>query len=285
MTVPFQELDGSPKYRIAQSGTTATRRFLVAWPLWQAFARELLGTYQVIGGAFSFTAPSHLLLGNLIVSELAVDPWPEEKITSGDLLSLASSPNDYEYAMVTAGYRTIHDQNNLSRPDLPAVPDGTLLTYSADLGAEYVTVPGRVWNWDAAPDDPRVPDDVNPGLLIPQGTYQLTWHRVALPPWEAIRQLRGKVNQAEFVGAPPGTVLFLGARASREFQFVENGGFWRIEYAFLENTKELSSGEQAGWNHFYKESAVDGEHWVAIEDQDGNPPYRAGDLNALFQFG
>jgi hypothetical protein len=86
------------------------------------------------------------------------------------------------------------------------------------------------------------------------------------------------------VGAPAGTVLFLGARAVREFQFLEEGGFWRLEYAFLENTKPLAAGGQAGWNAFYKEISVAGEHWVAIRDADGRAPYATGDFNLLFQF-
>jgi hypothetical protein len=285
MPIPFEELDGSPRFRIAEGGTTAVRRFLVAWPNWQAFARELLGTYQVVGAGFSFIAPSHVLLDNLIVAELAVDPWPEEKITSGPMLSLASSPNDYPYAVVTAHYRTLYDQNNRPRPDLPDVPAGTVLTYTADVGAEYLTVPGRTWHWVAPPDDPKLPEDQSPGLLVPSGAYQLTWRRVPQPPWDAIRRLRGHVNGAAFVAAPAGTVLFLGARVQREFQFLEEGGFWRIEYSFLESTKELSDGTLAGWNHLYKETAVAGEHWVPIADADDNPPYPDGDFNDLFQFG
>jgi hypothetical protein len=285
MPIPFEELDGSPRFRIGESGTTAVRRFLVAWPHWQAFARELVGTYQIVGPGFAFVAPSHVLLANLIVADLTVDPWPEEKITSGPLFGLASSPNDYPHALVTAYYRTIYDQNNRPRPDLPDVPTGTILTYAADLGAEYLSVPGRAWNWVAPPDDPKLPEDVSPGLLVPSGAYHLTWRRVPAPPWEAIRRLRGQVNDADFVGSPAGTVLFLGARATREFQFLEQGGFWRLEYSFLESTRQRDDGSLVGWNYFYKETAADGEHWVAIEDQDGNPPYRAGDFSELFQFG
>jgi hypothetical protein len=284
MPVAFEELDGSPRFRIAEAGSTAVRRFLVAWADWPGFARELLGWYRVVAGSLSFVAPSHVLLDNLIVAELSVDPWPEEKITSGPLSSLASSPNDYPHALVTATYRTIYDQNNLSRKDLPPVPSGTILTYTADLAAEYLTIPGRVWRWDDPPDDPPVPEDVNPGLLVPSGAYQLNWRRVPLPPWTAIRSLRGKVNDAPFVGAPAGTVLFLGARATRQFHFLEDGGFWRVEYAFLESTRTLASGTQVGWNYFYKETAVAGEHWVAIRDADGRTPYQSGNFNGLFAF-
>jgi hypothetical protein len=285
MPTAFEELDGSPRFRTTEAGSVAVRRFLVAWADWPAFARELVGWYRIVGGTFSFVAPSHVLLGNLIVSELSVEPWPEDRITSGPLGSLTASPNDYPHALVTATYRTIYDADNRSRPDLPAVPQGTILTYTADLAAEYLTTPGRTWRWDDPPGNPPVPEDVNPGLLVPSGGYQLHWRRVPSPPWSAIRQLRGKVNDAAFVGAPAGTVLFLGARATREFHFLEDGGFWRMEYAFLESTRTLVSGAQVGWNYFYKELAVAGEHWVAIRDADGRTPYQSADFNLLFAFG
>ena len=72
---------------------------------------------------------------------------------------------------------------------------------------------------------------------------------------------------------------------SRRFQFVEDGGFWNLDYMFAENTKTLSDGvSEVGWNYFYKESASAGEHWVAIANMDGNPPYQAGDFSQLFTF-
>ncbi len=202
-------------------------------------------------------------------------------------MTLSSGVNGYPAggALVTATYRTAFDSDNQPRPATPAVPSGTYVTYQSDVAAEYVTTPGRVWRWNDSPDNPPLAADVNPGVIIPQGAFQLDWQRVAAPPWDAIRALRGKVNQAEFLAHPAGCVLFLGAEASREFHFLPEGGFWRVAYRFQENTKELSDGSQVGWNYFYKETPVDGEHWVAIQDSSGNLPYAEGDFTELFEFG
>lgn len=285
MGVPFEELDGSPRFRIAPGGTTATRRFKVAWGHWQAFARELLGVYRIVAGGFHFVVPSHMLLPNLVVSDLAVDPWPEEKITSGSQSSLASSANDYDFAIVTANYRTLYDVDNRPRDDLPAVPDGTILTYSGELASELMSTPGRTWRWDV--NGAPLPDDLFPGLVIPNGEHTLHWQRVALPPWSAIRRLRGRVNDATFLSAAAGTVLFLGARATRAFQFLEEGGFWSIEYSFAEKSAKstVNPDTAKGWNHLYRDTASAGEHWLAIEDADGNSPYAAGNFATLFEFG
>ncbi len=285
MAVSFEELEGSPRIRINEQGVTAVRLFHVAWSDWQEFARELIGTFRVVGLATQFVPPIEFPgLPNLIVADLNVEPFDPAN-PSGDVgVSLGSATNAYLAggAKVTATYRTLFDEDSRSRKDLPKVPDGTLLTYTADLGSERMAVPGRSWRWS---DGSRVADDVNPGLHVPSGVYTLRWQRVPLPPWNGIRAMRGKVNGSDFLSAPAGTVMFLGARVSRRFQFLGDGGLWSLDYTFSERTKALSDGStQVGWNHFFKETPVSGEHWSAIADSTGNPPYASGDFLQLFQF-
>ena len=121
---------------------------------------------------------------------------------------------------------------------------------------------------------------------MPVEELTLTWHRVPSPPWDMIRDLRGKVNSSTFLNHPAGTVLFLGARTERDFQVIGTG-LWRLAYRF--RVKEVEStataGTLYGWNRFYREQADASEHWLEIKDEDENRPYRSGNLNQLFQFG
>jgi hypothetical protein len=285
MPVAYEELEGSPRLRINDAGVSAVRVFRVAWADWPAFARSLIGHYQLIGGALHYVPalPFPGLL-NLIADELAIEPF-DPRNPSGDVSqTLDGATNAYSGgARVTATYRTLRDRDNRSRDDLPSVPEGTFLRFRSEVAAEYYSTPGRVWSWDIA-GAPKVSEDVMPGILLPSGGYELIWQRVAYPPWDAMRALRGKLNQSTFLGSPAGTVLFTGARATREFQFLEDGGLWRIEYQFLEQTKELNSGTKVGWNYFYREQASAGEHWLRIKDATGDPPYLSGDFSALFVF-
>jgi len=288
MTVEFEELEGSPRFEVRDDETVAIRHFRVMWSSWRTFVRELLGQYEIRGGQYHFVPPTGLDgFPHLLVSEVMVEPFDPASPYGAHVRSLGKGTNDYPLggAKVTAIYRTRFDEHNASRTKLPAVPQGTYLTFRADVAAEYLATPGRTWRWDAPPDYPAVAPDVQPGLLLPQSLFYLTWHRVPMPPWDTIRALRGKVNASEFVGSPPGTVLFLGAKVRREFQFLADDTFWRVEYAFQENVKELETGGKVGWNHWYRETAVSGEHWVAIADEDGNPPYASADFSALFSFG
>lgn len=285
MTVTYEELSGSPQIAITQQGATAVRSFRVGWDDWQAFARMLLGTYGEIGGTALFAQPAAFPgFKNLFVAEIQVDPFDPDSPDGRAALALDTETNGYRGgAKVTAVYKTQFDGEGYALRNLPRVPNGTYLTYRSELGAEYQHVPGRVWRW-AIGETPPVADDVNPGILIPTGSVQLSWLRVPTPPWAAIRALRGKVNSSSFLGSPAGTVLFLGVKATREFQMLETGGMWRLDYYFSEQTKERSGGDKVGWNYFYKEQAADGEHWVPIADADGQAPYAAADFQSLFQF-
>ena len=199
------------------------------------------------------------------------------------MLTLTSGTNRYPDAgaKVTARYRTLFDSDNRPRADLPGVPDGTYLTFSADMGTDGISTPGRIWKWDNVGEKQLAPDR-NPKILVPTTTYRLTWHRVAMPAWSAISALRGHVNQSAFLGSTAETVMFSGARIAREFQFIEDGGFWKVEYIFIERTVPLGGGGVGGWNHRYNEA--DGD-WVKIKDGNSNPPHRLADFSTLFQFG
>lgn len=286
MSIAFEELEDSPRIQIQPSGTVAWRRFRVAWADWQEFARQLVGTYRVTAGKVRFVAPLAFPgMDNLLVDELEVEPLDGSCPVGSAVSTLTSGTNAYPAggALVTATYRTLFDEDNQSRKKLPKVPSGTILTYHAELAAEYVSMPGRTWNWKNAASPRSLAEDIFPGILLPHGNFELRWQRVPLPPWDAIRALRGKVNQQEFLGAPAGTVLFLGARATRQFQFIERGGFWQLGYSFAESTRRLNSGGEVGWNYFYREVPIGGEHWLQIEDALGNPPYAAADFSPLFQ--
>lgn len=288
VAIGFEELEGSPAIRLSARGVVAVREFRCAWGDWPALVRLLVGEFEMVGAAARFSAPLAFPdVPNLVVSEVAVEPFDGGAPAGEDVSTLTSGTNRYDLAgaRVRATYRTLFDAAGAARGDLPAVPAGTILVYEAELGTEAQAVPARTWHWVAPPENPLLLADQGPSLLVPTGTYRLSWQRVPLPPWEAIRELRGTVNGAAFVGSPAGTVLFLGATVERQFPLSANGGYWEIAYTFAERTVTLDGGGAVGWNYQYKETPVSGEHWVAIADDSGNPPYRSGDFGKLFEFG
>ena len=149
MPVPFEELAGSPTIEITPEGTRAQRVFRVDWADWQEFAHEVVGRYRVVGCAFVFERPLEFPdMPNLVVSDLKVEPFDPGNPDGQGVSTLVSGTNAYPAgARITAIYDTLFDADNRPRADLPGVPEGTYLTYDADLGAEYKAIPGRVWHW------------------------------------------------------------------------------------------------------------------------------------------
>ncbi|MCA9270545.1 MAG: hypothetical protein KDA41_18815, partial [Planctomycetales bacterium] len=92
-----------------------------------------------------------------------------------------------------------------------------------------------------------------------------------------------------FLGAAAETVLFLGARADREFHFVDEAPLWRVRYTFAESGKRLRDGTTpAGWNHLFRRAAGIGEeNWTLVKaaNSSGERPYQTGDFGSLFSFG
>ena len=282
--IEFVELEGSPSISISsQSGMSAVRRFGVAWDDWQQFALALIGRHSTTGGQVVQVPPPAFpgVSDRLFVSDLQIDPFDPSRPDGSQVTTLTSGTNRYvdgdNFAIVVATYSTAL----ANRGEAPGVPDGTYLTYSEELGAEYMTIPGRVWKWS---DGTPVPEDTNPCVLLPKGQFTLAWHRVVRPPWLAIDALRGRINGFSFMGRAAGTVLFLGARISRVFQFLDDDGYWLVEYSFATDSKRLNSGGLAGWNHFYNKTAISGEHWRTVQDESDHPPYIAADFGPLFTF-
>jgi hypothetical protein len=278
MSIPIAELEGSPTIQLNPSGTLATRIFRVDWDQWQDFAEQLTGGWQRVNGQYRFFAPLPFPgLSNVVVESLLVSPFDPRNPSGEEVVSPSLGLNRYPAAgaKLTVQYKSgINDETTDSGGvSKPQIPDGTILTYRADMNVTTVSVPGRAWHW-AVTDSPKVPDDVNPGLIVPTGSYVAKWERVASPPWAAIRSLRGKVNASVFFDAPAGTLMFSGAKASRKFEFLRNASLWTVEYAFEERP--------VAWNKFFREAT---NTWTEIADAGDNQPYATGDFSALFQFG
>ncbi len=279
-----EELENSPLLEIVGGEITAQRTFKVPWSERMDAVRALWGSLEIIDDEPVYTAPAHFPdFPSVLVSELRVEPLDRASpLGETSLTDYSSGTNDFAFARIIAKYKTF--DNGTDGSHKPTVPNGTILTFSSDLAAEYVTIPGRTWRWNID-GNPAVSDDLSPGVLIPCEDIHLSWRRVPLPPWDAIRDLRGLINSDDFLGHAAGTLLFLGARMQRDFQVIDTG-LWRIDFHF--KAKELRSTADStvrlGWNHFYRAQADASEHWLEIQDADGNPPYASGDFSTLFAF-
>ncbi len=204
---------------------------------------------------------------------------------------VAQPTNGYDF---TLDYQTpTFDQGTLGDPgnkDLPPTPVNTFLTVKIDLGMTVLATDKSAYEWVLSNDNGSFALGVKTEIAAfrPTETLTLIWHRVPLPPWTNIKTLRGKLNNATFLGHPASTVMFAGLVGQREFQ-VSGNRQWQLDYKFLikEVTYEhpIGGAKIAGWNEFLRKdpSTTDGV-WQQIEHKvgSGNLIYETGDLDDLF---
>lgn len=284
MAVPFTEWEGYPKIRYANGQLSFERKLMCPWNRSIEFFTELVGGFASIAGTFTYQPPAQFPgVPYAVVQEVSIEPWSERIMTPAT--GLNQSTNAYEYAVFNVRYGMQDIQGSGGRSDLPAVPDGTTISYRQSYGAEYMTVPGNTFKW--ASDDAPVSDDINAGLLLPTIDFTLSWRNVPRPPWAKIDELAGKVNDASFLGYDAGKVLFLGMTEEAEFQ-IDRSPRWTLDYAFKVRSVNSTVNPTAtyGWNHFYRQEPVSGgEHWQAIKNKSGDPVYASANLLSLFSFG
>jgi hypothetical protein len=240
MSTSFKELSGSPKENYGPGGMTAQRQLICAWQDRNAFVQEILGDGYQFGGQNPVSYPG---VSGILAVQVQVEPLTDDMIRQ-ELGELIEGLNAYQgFAKVTVKYQTVTSSALAAVPDVVPL---TYLTYRMELQYETVTYPGGDLYWPGNPQA-TFPTAAQGTLLLPVTHHRLTWHRVLNPPWTAIRQTSGTWNNAAFLGAAAGTLLFDGATAEREFLSLsdlnEPEFGWNIEYSFRENPLALQSGQ------------------------------------------
>lgn len=287
MGVSFKELAGSPLETYGPEGMKAERRILVAWEDRHAIVAELLGDGYEFGGAGRAAYPERAAV---VAMRVKLEPWPKSPEDQGAFTDITSDLNSYsgKYTQIAIDYQLLAPGE---LPEPMEFEEGTFLTYRMDFGGEYEALSGESFRWQYDESIP-VPPDAVPKVRVPIAEHHLTWHRVINPPWGAIRNCSGKVNNAAFLGAPAETVLLDGAVADKEFIFVDElrqpQFGWRIAYVFREKSVKVltpDGGSAAyGWNHRYRSQPPGNPGWDRLSDAQGNSLYPTADFSTLFQF-
>jgi len=292
MTQCFKELAGSPDESWGPEGFRATRRIVVPWANRNAMALELVGSGYQFGSNNGAQYP-----GSEFVKAVRVNsaPWVEKPDNQGAFDDIATDLQTYPVdALLTVEYELVPTPT-LEWPLLgdgtPDVDDETFLEYSMDFGGEMMTVPKQKLQWLNDVNAP-VPEEVKAAVRIPIIEHRVSWSRVSAPPWDAIRSLTGKVNDAAFIGLIAEQLLFDGCRANKKFismDELESPEFgWKLEYIFRQKTIHCLGGDNVqqggvGWNHNYRTLGGVPAWDKLLPGGDVNKTmYETGDFNRLF---
>jgi hypothetical protein len=286
MPIPFQELAGSPRVRILESGKVAAERdFHVAWGDWVAFVNEIRGYYFAAATKGAALISPACFPGNpsLLVTAVSVEPFDGQSPDGTALADPSIATNSYasgakvrvEYGLRDTGA----DKNK------PPHPPGTFLRWERDVAVDMLSIPARYWKWSGGPST-ILEDDLPIGVRVPVAMHTLTWSNVVRPPYETIRTARGTVNDAEILGVPEECLLFLGARITEVYQ-LDGTLRYTLHYSFAEKTVPLVADPDTvvGHNHFYYGPGSGGENWFEVVSVAGSHPvYPSTDFLALFQY-
>jgi hypothetical protein len=287
MPVSFQELVGSPRVRILESGkVVAEREFKVAWSDWVAFVNELRGLYfsAATKGAV-LVAPAYFPDNPALrVVSIAVAPFDDQS-PDGDaaIVDLSAGLNSYAGgARVRVEYGVIDTGGDRRKPPHP--PE-TFLRWERDVGVDVLSIPARYWKWSGGPNT-ILEDDLPIGVRVPVATHTLVWSNVARPPYDTIRDARGTVNADAILGAEPGCLLFVGAKIAEIYQ-LDGTLRYTLQYMFAEKTVPLVANPDTvvGHNFFYYGPGSGGENWFEVVSVGGgHAVYPSTQFAPLFQY-
>jgi hypothetical protein len=100
-------------------------------------------------------------------------------------------------------------------------------------------------------------------------TMVITFHRVPYMPTSLIRSMRGQVNNAVFMGAAAGNVLFKGCRTKMD---------WNTDGSYTKSIQCIFQERTQAWNKVFRPDTLT---WDTLQDGSGNGPYVAGNLSNL----
>jgi hypothetical protein len=145
-------------------------------------------------------------------------------------------------------------------------------TQELDFAVETLSTPNSTYYWEADSAPAQVPVQVD----IPILTLVLTFHRRASLPVSVVRGLLGKVNENTFLGAPDQTVLFRGARTTREAS-TDGTVTQKVQLTFQQRP--------VSWNKFLRPNRMPTgtttTTWDNLRDADGYRRFDQADLSPL----
>lgn len=263
--IPYEEMGGSPTFRLSQNEASASAVYLMSWSNIIAFWNEVFHyDYAVLSGTppFPMQMPDY---PGLYADNIDTVPFIDDKPGG------TSAPTNSTIAKVTVNFKTLP----------PLETDGSSqFTQTITVGGEFLAMPAenadRAIAWWPDGSGVRTSDgDITVGKVIPTVERNMNWSRVPTVPWTAIRNCIGKLNNAVFLGAPIETVLFIGATITG----TRNVGtaaatLYSLDYKFSE--------KPTNWNKFFRPTTGLFEYIKFGVDPGTEYVYNKANLSTLF---
>jgi hypothetical protein len=208
-----------------QSNSEIKQQIKCAWPEARLIAMAFRGvTYDTSTGLF-------------VVQQPLTDPFGAGYFCTDAVVEPLGKPsgfNTWDWATIKLTFSPLVYFN------------GTLIEENLDLCSEIVDLTQQNWSYGSTyTGDEPVQQPIQ--KLIPLITYEITQSNVATLPLSAIAACMGKLNDDYWKGAPPDTVLYMGAKAKRQVVSIAGSQvilLWTLVHRFMVSTRDL----RTEWN-------------------------------------
>ena len=278
MTMPFEELDGSPEEMITSrwAGSRSTRKIKCLSVNRIAVVNELLGFREFVGGnvLIHLPAPYGPDMPNLIATSAVVKPFGRTSAVPRD-----TRWADYEHVIISINY----EWNTRIESSVYGLI--TLRETIQDV-SDFVTLPTRNLYWGTgggkeAIDAFDAPGKINYGL---EWTYEITGaHTVPEQIFDPVGKLNLYAITAPGVNRtfPPYTLLYAAPVVESELTY--SGTIYRIVLRFLQKNNGTFV-DPKGWNWFPRISAsgADITYEPITDGTDSKNIYNGMDFRGVF---
>lgn len=273
VTVPYEELEGSPTAEFTKEGFNATRILKCAWGQNLLLGQQLKGKITRTGGVINRVLPDRYPSSDVWahVASVGIEPLDDDRpMPEGGDLTKAT----YEYARLTLRYsHDVVDQNDTGDTD-----EDVLIEERISPWVEFLTLPPDGFRWKNA-SGPVLKEEEAPAKKFSGFTWHYSMTFVPSVP-AAVADLVGKVNSDSLTSRKlgfvfPAETLLYNPPDLHRVTTTEGEKMWSLAY-FFQYRKE-------GWNRFWRQDAPAGDKWQRIVKSDGTAadPYEQGDFTAL----
>lgn len=276
--ISYKELKGSNTIQATLTSIRATRVFRTRWADRLSFGRAMVGSITLgSDGSTSVTTPKqHPEVPGLFATGFDCEPFESlSRIVAKTTLPETDDPIDYDFARVTIRY-----EQNAGQFSTDPDEGGTVIlrTEEVRVSAQVMQIPGSMFTWDSV--TPAQPiENAFVGVNIGIVEDHVIFHRAATNKRATIKSLVGKVNNAAFLDAPRGSVLFLGAQSRRNVT-TDGIQFWELQYTFQTRILPELASQADSWQMAYRQSSG----WRKLNRSYDTTlsVYSYGDFNDLF---
>lgn len=243
-----------------------------SWITGDQIINELLGYAKKEGQSSFFQGPHQYPLdptGRSLCCQAEVAEGVGAPILNSD--GYPSYANGF---IIDAMYRVppipMYEQNDPA--NLMGIDPSTPLLWASqdlDFTTDFILLDNSTYKYASDSSPSNVPIKIKTSVIV----MDITFHRVPFMPTSLMMSAAGTVNNATFMSASAGQVLFKGPRTHRDIN---------PDGSYIQSVQLVFHWRNKPWNQVFRPDTL---AWDTLQDGSGNGPYLTSNLSSLLSLG